>query len=55
MRVAPFTGAWIETPVYEILYRNVQVAPFTGAWIETVAIPVTLSSVYRRTLHGCVD
>ncbi len=34
-RVAPFTGAWIET--YSKGRRsNIElVAPFTGAWIET--------------------
>jgi len=34
--VAPFTGAWIETPEKSVLsFRAWQVAPFTGAWIET--------------------
>ena len=33
--VAPFTGAWIETPSIRTR-RNIRtVAPFTGAWIET--------------------
>ena len=33
--VAPFTGAWVETPATapKNSYRNV--APFTGAWVET--------------------
>ena len=34
-KVAPFTGAWIETPVALISLPNGFVAPFTGAWIET--------------------
>ena len=34
-RVAPFTGAWIET-ADDLRRRGVDlVAPFTGAWIET--------------------
>ena len=34
-KVAPFTGAWIETNIpLEQLNLN-SVAPFTGAWIET--------------------
>ena len=39
-RVAPFTGAWIETS--HRLGRPVlgrEVAPFTGAWIETSPWP----------------
>ena len=37
IRVAPFTGAWIEIQreiVATVLCANV--APFTGAWIEIV-------------------
>ena len=33
--VAPFTGAWIETPVRRNDCSVLFVAPFTGAWIET--------------------
>jgi len=36
MLVAPFTGAWIETPKSAFLPPSSRVAPFTGAWIETV-------------------
>ena len=34
-KVAPYTGAWIETPMG--IARNFAffVAPYTGAWIET--------------------
>ena len=32
--VAPFTGAWIEINIKEILETVQSVAPFTGAWIE---------------------
>ena len=34
-RVAPFTGAWIETRNATRYTGMVCVAPFTGAWIET--------------------
>ena len=34
-RVAPFTGAWIETSGSAIHHLLIYVAPFTGAWIET--------------------
>ncbi len=34
-KVAPFTGAWIETAKHQHAARFVDVAPFTGAWIET--------------------
>ncbi len=35
-RVAPFTGAWIETVQDNRNPEQPTVAPFTGAWIETV-------------------
>ena len=34
-RVAPFTGAWIETMTPNTGIEEGEVAPFTGAWIET--------------------
>ena len=34
-RVAPITGAWIETYTLAELAENLDVAPITGAWIET--------------------
>ena len=34
-RVAPRTGAWIETSRFEDICRVAGVAPRTGAWIET--------------------
>ena len=36
--VAPFTGAWIETALCELLGIDLTVAPFTGAWIETIDV-----------------
>ena len=35
VKVAPFTGAWIETIPARRRVRLCAVAPFTGAWIET--------------------
>ena len=34
MRVAPFTGAWIEIDGEILVGKYPVVAPFTGAWIE---------------------
>ena len=34
IRVAPFTGAWIEILLLSLAFFQVKVAPFTGAWIE---------------------
>ena len=35
VKVAPFTGAWIEIGVEEAIKNaDIRVAPFTGAWIE---------------------
>ena len=34
-RVAPRTGAWIETQIVHSLRGKYLVAPRTGAWIET--------------------
>ena len=35
LRVAPYTGAWIETLEVSLLLIISGVAPYTGAWIET--------------------
>ena len=34
MRVAPYTGAWIEIVVVQPRAALISVAPYTGAWIE---------------------
>ena len=34
MKVAPFTGAWIEICLLQLQRLYHLVAPFTGAWIE---------------------
>jgi len=34
-RVAPRTGAWIETWTFTVDDHEAYVAPRTGAWIET--------------------
>ena len=36
--VAPYVGAWIETPTLVMLNNNSTVAPYVGAWIETMAV-----------------
>ena len=54
-KVAPFTGAWIETKQLDENYKADIVAPFTGAWIETMCITSWRLVARRRTLHGCVD
>ena len=36
-RVAPITGAWIETIYARCQTAVIPVAPITGAWIETPA------------------
>ena len=36
MRVAPHTGAWIETICHYCHWAISNVAPHTGAWIETL-------------------
>ena len=36
-KVAPFTGAWIEILLNQVINLKLQVAPFTGAWIEILA------------------
>ena len=34
--VAPYVGAWIETPVNQVQRALAAVAPYVGAWIETL-------------------
>ena len=33
--VAPYVGAWIETPTSSTTSSPPSVAPYVGAWIET--------------------
>ena len=42
--VAPYVGAWIETPLLSLITLTLPVAPYVGAWIETPlsCIPLTL-------------
>ena len=57
-KVAPFTGAWIETFMigYQKLIPTIIVAPFTGAWIETPRQAVDdWHADIGRSLHGSVD
>ena len=55
IRVAPRTGAWIETLYIELEYKDVVVAPRTGAWIETSFLKRKLKLQVSRTPYGCVD
>ena len=55
MKVAPFTGAWIEISKHFFILLNARVAPFTGAWIEIeISCELPFPSK-RRSLHGSVD
>ncbi len=54
-RVAPFTGAWIETAVIGRDRGWWTVAPFTGAWIETPLNEALRAAYIGRPLHGGVD
>jgi len=53
--VAPFTGAWIETPSPPAARKTFRVAPFTGAWIETIEIIMPNTTNLGRAFHGRVD
>ena len=55
LKVAPFTGAWIEIIIIKLIRDIFNVAPFTGAWIEIIVYPKAVSLKYRRSLHGSVD
>ena len=35
--VAPYVGAWIETPLMSLIDKMKLVAPYVGAWIETIS------------------
>ena len=44
MMVAPFVGAWIETPITRLVFTSFVVAPFVGAWIETNTIRANIEN-----------
>ena len=54
-RVAPHTGAWIETRYQGQADRISAVAPHTGAWIETKSLCCPWSGSGGRPPHGGVD
>jgi hypothetical protein len=54
-RVAPITGAWIETDEMNQQEAIAFVAPITGAWIETVHCAPSGGRQHRRAHHGRVD
>ena len=53
--VAPYVGAWIETPPAVLLTSPFHVAPYVGAWIETRRNKYDDLGAMCRTLCGCVD
>ena len=53
--VAPYVGAWIETPQNLLVSAQIDVAPYVGAWIETLVSSLVAMPVKGRTLRGCVD
>ena len=42
--VAPYAGAWIETPIRRRAVLRADVAPYAGAWIETIRTASTATS-----------
>ena len=52
--VAPYVGAWIETPATVCIFEPINVAPYVGAWIETNSLRHVVQ-LFCRTLCGCVD
>ena len=50
--VAPYVGAWIETPGFAISYQTGKVAPYVGAWIETGGCTGQLSLCYVAPYVG---
>ena len=55
IKVAPFTGAWIEIFSGSYLVPGGGVAPFTGAWIEICSPSYRSYDQKRRSLRGSVD
>ena len=43
VRVAPYTGAWIEIISTGLRISQINVAPYTGAWIEMCKLNQQLS------------
>ena len=54
-RVAPHTGAWIETVIVNLINLAFKVAPHTGAWIETDIEISTKEELDCRSPYGSVD
>ena len=55
VKVAPRTGAWIETITQAERSYCVVVAPRTGAWIETRVLALDFDILRGRAPHGRVD
>tara|TARA_R110002073_G_scaffold310504_1_gene481257 strand:- start:111 stop:314 length:204 start_codon:yes stop_codon:yes gene_type:complete len=54
-KVAPITGAWIETYSQDLFFETLAVAPITGAWIETRMDWKRSGAESSRAHHGRVD
>ena len=52
IKVAPFTGARVETVVSSTTDSASMVAPFTGARVETIWAMVGNLRLSGRSLHG---
>ena len=52
IKVAPFTGAWIETRSSSSVVASIVVAPFTGAWIETKGISYVFKGILSPPSRG---
>ena len=51
-KVAPRTGAWIETTEHALNHRRGLVAPRTGAWIETRQLQLSESVIMSPPARG---
>ena len=50
--VAPFVGAWVETPPPPVFSAANPVAPFVGAWVETQPFRAALLSAHVAPFVG---
>ena len=55
LRVAPYTGAWIEILFFNCVFDSSHVAPYTGAWIEMIIQCCCICSFVCRSLYRSVD
>ena len=53
--VAPYMGAWIETPEPYLRHFDYVVAPYMGAWIETKMVNSGKAFIDSCSLYGSMD